>query len=94
MLAEILIAVIGISLMSLMAPPISFTPDTAAYTFADGYLLAQSEAILYGERNEYVSEDGQTVSFNPNGNVAYPRTLHFRSKDIVVELGGGRLVEK
>ena len=45
-------------------------------------------------RNEYVSEDGQRVTFNEYGNVPYPRTLHFDHHDIIIELGGGRLVEK
>lgn len=94
MLAQLLIIVFGVSLLSLITPPVQVNIDSSWHTFSSGYLLAQSQAIRYGIGNEYVSQDGQRVSFNGAGNVPYPRTVHFDHHDIVIELGGGRLVEK
>ena len=93
MLVQLLVVVAGMSLLSLMVMPAGMNVDTAWHTFSSGYLLAQSESIRYEMRNEYVSEDGQRVTFNEYGNVPYPRTLHFDHHDIIIELGGGRLVE-
>ena len=94
MLVQLLLIVVGMGILGTMIPPIYVHVDTAWHTFSSGYLLAQSEAIRYEMRNEYVSEDGQRVTFNGAGYVPYPKTVHFDHHDIVIELGGGRLVEK
>ena len=42
-----------------------------------------------------IDKDYYAISFNANGNVNKAQTIHFENnKDIVVELGGGRLVFK
>ena len=43
---------------------------------------------------EYVAENGESFTFNENGNAASAMTVHFNSNDMIVELGGGRLVER
>ena len=52
----------------------------------------QSEAL---RKNEKIFFDDKNISLNANGNVNKAQTIHFENnKDIVVELGGGRLVFK
>ena len=94
MLLQMLIIVISMGMLGYLVPYNVIDIDTSWHTFASGYLLAQSEAIRYHSGNEFVSEDGQRMTFNASGNVPYPRTIHFAHHDIVIELGGGRLVEK
>ena len=94
MLLQMLIIVISMGMLGSLVPYNVIDIDTSWHTFASGYLLAQSEAIRYHSGNEFVSEDGQRMTFNASGNVPYPRTIHFAHYDIVIELGGGRLVEK
>ena len=62
------------------------------YSFPANYLRKQSEAILESKEHQLIDE--YTISFNKNGNVNKAETLHFTQGDIVVELGGGRLVFK
>ena len=78
MLAQLLIIVFGVSLLSLITPPVQVNIDTSWHTFSSGYLLAQSQAIRYGIGNEYVSQVGQRVSFKGGGNVPFPRLLLLR----------------
>ncbi|MGM9941107.1 MAG: hypothetical protein ACI32N_03860 [Bulleidia sp.] len=94
MLSELLIVITGISLLASMCGPLAVSVDTEYHTFSTGYLLAQSDALVHSMRSEFVSENGQRVSFNAMGNVPYPRTIHFENHDIVIELGGGRLVHR
>lgn len=94
MLNELLIVITGIALLASLCGPITVSVDSEYHTFSTGYLLAQSEAIVRAQRAEFTSDNGQMVSFNAMGNVPYPRTIHFDHHDIVIELGGGRLVHR
>lgn len=93
MLAEICVIIASMALFLNLCPPLVQHMDTSYFTFYSGYLYTQSRALANSVREEYVSENGDTVTFNESGNVAYPRTIHFENHDVVVELGGGRLVE-
>ena len=72
--------------------------DRSYHLFPDSYLRLQSEAILNSERREMTAEDDSRslIRFNRKGNVDQARTLHFSTpfsdREIVIELGGGRLV--
>lgn len=94
MLIEMLVVMIGLSSFLSLCPPLIRSVDTACFTFPSGYLYTQSLAICSEERMEYVAENGESFTFNENGNVASAMTVHFTSKDMIVELGGGRLVER
>ena len=93
MLIEICVVLVGMSFFLNLCPPLLQKTDSAYFTFSSGYLYTQSKAIADGEREEYRSENGEVITFNEAGNVAYPRTICFDHHEIVVELGGGRLVE-
>lgn len=62
------------------------------YRFPATYLRTQSEAIVESSPKSF--HDSYTVEFNENGNVKQARTLQFQQGNIVIELGGGRLVFK
>ena len=95
-LLEVCIVLLCISVLSLLYLPAREMEVSSYYTFPDAYLLAQSEAIRKAEKTMYYSDSSEVpdVSFNEKGNVNKAMTLHFenRSKDIIIELGGGRLV--
>lgn len=93
MLIEVCIVVISMTFFLNLCPPLVQHLDTSYFTFYSGYLYTQSRSLTDSVREEYVSENGDAITFNESGNVAYPRTIHFENHDVVVELGGGRLVE-
>lgn len=93
MLAEVCIVIAGMAVFLNLCPPMVQKMDSSYFTFSAGYLHTQSIALTNSTREEYTSENGESVTFNESGNVASPRTVQFEHHEIVVELGGGRLVE-
>ena len=87
-LGELCIAVWILGILTLCTLPF-VQPKIPEYcTFPDAYLSVQSQAILE-------SSPGKTkenIEFNEHGNVNLARTLRFGSREIIIELGTGRLV--
>ncbi len=66
--------------------------DEDYYSFSSKYLYLQSEAMRKAEK---VSLEDYDIYFNSKGNVNRAQTLSFSNfKKIIVELGGGRLVQE
>ncbi len=66
--------------------------DEDYYSFSSKYLYLQSEAMRKAEK---ISIDDYDIYFNTKGNVNRAQTLTFSNfKKIIVELGGGRLVQE
>ena len=81
-LLEMLIVISIINMIIIVTFTNKISIDKDYYAFASHYLFMQSEAL-------------KNISFNANGNINKAQTIHFENnKDIVVELGGGRLVFK
>lgn len=95
-LIEMCMAILIISLLTALYLPCADFAGTNYYTYADAYLLKQSEAMAGAYLTEYQDDGNGTVTFNPKGNVRSAMTLHFDDQErvIVIELGTGRLVFK
>lgn len=98
-LAEMIAAVFVLAVLTAIAAGFRMTPDCSYLAFSDQYLRQQSEAILKGERVvfKHAYENSlPEITFNEDGNISQARTLQFshkgRQREIVMELGGGRLV--
>ena len=91
MLVEVCVALIVISLMTLIYLPYVEIANMDYFTFGDSYLNKQSEAIA-GRKRAELDQDEASISFNAKGNVDQARTIIFNDRSIVVELGGGKLV--
>ena len=95
-LLEVCIVILAMSVLTLLFLPVREMEVSSFYTFPDAYLLAQSEAIRKAEKTMYYSDSPQVpdISFNEKGNVNKAMTLRFpdRAQEIIIELGGGRLV--
>lgn len=83
--------VLALALMTIIYLPSTSLKNADSCTFGDSYLQKQSTAIAKRERGEYNDEDA-SVSFNEKGNVSQAQTITKGSRQIVIELGGGRLV--
>lgn len=100
-LAEVMAVFLILSVLMMLSLPAGGTQaGRDSEFFWDHYLRMQSEAILCSEERT-VEEAGnaeEAIHFNSVGNVNLARTLIFDQgstyHEIVVELGGGRLVEK
>ena len=91
-LLEMLIVISIISMIIIVTFTNKISIDKDYYAFASHYLFMQSEALRKSEKTFF---DDKNISFNANGNVNKAQTIYFENnKDIVVELGGGRLVFK
>lgn len=91
-LLEMLIVISIISMIIMITFTNKISIDKDYYAFSSHYLLLQSEALRKSEKSFF---NDKNISFNANGNVNKAQTIHFENnKDIVVELGGGRLVFK
>ena len=94
MLNEILIVLLMLGTLTAFAPPVRMMESDERRIFPACYLLAQSEAIASSLPRDFVSAQG-VIHFNENGNVRKAGTLHFSNgRKIVIELGGGRLVQR
>ena len=94
-LVECCIVLVCISVFSLLILPIhSFSKDDW-YLIPSNYLLNQSIAIRNSKKNVFEYED-EMIQFNETGNVSKAQTIHLEDDDryFVIELGGGRLVER
>lgn len=91
-LAEMCAVLVIVSLFMNLCVPVSTGQISTFYQFPDAYLLKQSEALCRTESTVYEDDEGHVVYFNAAGNVKSAGTMHFRHRDIVVELGGGRIV--
>lgn len=89
LLVDTCIAMLAIAVMTMLYLPCTEFGDKEEYTFADAYLEVQSRAMA--ERQGQELGDG-TLSFNEKGNVDRAMTVQKGNHDIVIELGGGRLV--
>jgi hypothetical protein len=80
--------------MGLIAlPAVNFDSDEMVWPYR--YLEAQARAIRYSEADEMQQEDGyegERIAFDEKGYIERAGTIHFEKEDIIMELGGGRLV--
>lgn len=90
MLIEVCVSMVIIVIMTLMYLPCTTFQETDSYTFGNHYLETQSHALA--ERETEVLEENPSIYFNAKGNVNKATTLHIGHQEIIVELGGGRLV--
>lgn len=101
-LLELLACMAILSIVFLLCVPYFFNAEPTRYLFITNYLLKQAECM---NLNAYQSmEDMQNVwhnhaiEFNPLGHVNQAQTVtienHGHFSEIVIELAGGRLVEK
>lgn len=92
-LVELLVTIVVISILTLIyLPYANFQYEDNLYTFYNSYLETQSKAIRYSEKMSMEEDD--TIVFSPNGNVNQAKTIYFEQSSIVIELGGGRLVQR
>ena len=88
MLVECCIVLVAISVI----PSHEFSRNNK-YLFQSDFLYHQSTAIKEAKHITF-QWDKIAVIFNENGNVNQAKTVDVNGKKIVIELGGGRLVEK
>lgn len=93
-LVEMCIVILSLSTLTLLCLPAHEMSHADWYLFPSIFWKKQSASILYCEENELETEDGFIVHFNAKGNVSQAKTISIGEKKIVVELGGGRLIEK
>ncbi len=95
-LVECCIVMVALSIFVLLAIPAHDFANRAWYLFPATYYKIQSEAILFGKRRHISYEDIAEIDINMHGNVKQAKTITFPNdkRKIVIELGGGRLVEK
>lgn len=93
--AEMLAVIMILSFAMILFPMQKADTDMSEKSFLPDYLLAQSAAIASSERTE-LPHNAQypAVSFNEKGNVSRAMTFAFSKtgREIVIELGGGRVV--
>lgn len=93
MLVECCIVLVTISVMTLLVIPSHEFSRNNKYLFQSDYLYHQSTAIKEAKHITF-QWDKIAVIFNENGNVNQAKTVDVNGKKIIIELGGGRLVEK
>lgn len=93
-LVEMCIVILSLSTLALICLPAHEFSQGEWYLFPSMYWNIQSQSILNSEERQIEVEDGYIVYFNEKGNVKQAKTLTIGERKIVVELGGGRLVEK
>jgi competence protein ComGC len=93
LLLEVCVAVMIIAVMTILYLPWTDFKNVAGRSFGDAYLEKQSSAICHREKTE-LEEDDISLSFNEKGNVNRAMTVQEGNQEIVIELGGGRLVYK
>lgn len=96
MLAEMCIVLLGIGMLGALCIPVHEFSKSDYYGFADGYWHKQSDAIVHSESESYETKNGEEIYFNEKGNVNQAKTITkgHKKRQIVIELGGGRLVFK
>lgn len=95
LLAETCIAVMAVSMLSLLYLQFPSFDAEGYYRFSDSYHLTQSCAMLTAH-SEVFHHPAAEVYFNGSGNVRSAATVHFPNRNckIIIELGGGKLVKK
>jgi hypothetical protein len=91
LLVDLCVTILIISVMTILYLPCIHVQNIDGYLFGDTYLEAQSRAIKMRRSLELPEEP---IIFNDKGNVNRAMTLQKGNREIVVELGGGRLVYK
>lgn len=98
-LAELLIAMVILSLMTVLTLRVSRFTAEAYYVFPERYTRLKSESLLTGEPRSYEDETDMSyppIRFSESGAVNMARTISFpfgnKAKEIVIELGTGALV--
>lgn len=96
LLSEMCIVLLGISTLIAICIPSHVFQEESWYLYPSAYLVKQSEAILTSSYQEYDPEVGPGVVFNETGNVQQAKTVDLFEADrkLIIELGGGRLVQK
>ncbi len=92
-LLECCAVLVCISILSLVIVPLHEFSKTDWYLFSNDYWLYQSQAIKESQKVNYSYKDAE-IHFNEVGNVSKAQTIHDEKCSIVIELGGGRLVER
>ena len=98
-LAELLVSVFVLAVMTVLVLSVSSFSSEAYYVFPDQFTRLKSEALLTGEKRYYEDESGMeypSIFFWESGMINQARTLTFQrgthEKQIVIELGTGALV--
>lgn len=90
---EVCIAIVVIAVMTILYLPCTEVRDFQIYLFGDAYLEQQSAAIC--QRKSISWDSGNIIiGFNEKGNIHQAMTYNIDDHEIVLELGGGRLVYK
>ncbi len=98
LLADLAVSVFLLSVVTMLVLYAPRDPSHPSDLFADRYLYEQSAAMKEARAKDMDAGDdaGTSIHFNGSGNVDLARTLSFstpyRSRQIVIELGGGRLI--
>ncbi|MBP3892133.1 MAG: hypothetical protein J6D29_08160 [Solobacterium sp.] len=89
---ELIVVLFVLSCISLMSFKLTDNLTQEKYlTFFDHYLYLQSESLLKNEARDV--DEG--IHFNSAGNINHAQTITFENnKAFILELGGGRIVEK
>jgi len=90
---EVCIAIVVIAVMTVLYLPCTEIRDVQFYLFGDSYLEQQSTAICQRESISWDSGNF-SIGFNAKGNIGQAMTYNIDGHEIVLELGGGRLVYK
>ena len=98
-LAELLIGMAVLSMLTLLTLHVSGFSSESYYVFPERFTRLKSESLLTGESRSYEDEssmDYPPIRFSENGIINQARTLTFpygrTTKEIVIELVTGSLV--
>ena len=98
-LAELLLGVVILSMLTLLTLRVSGFSSESYYVFPERYTRLKSESLLTGESRTYEDEssmDYPLIRFSENGIINQARTLTFpygkTAKQIIIELVTGSLV--
>jgi prepilin-type N-terminal cleavage/methylation domain-containing protein len=94
-LLEMLVVMACLSAMAMIAVPVTSWQYRDYTVWPYRYLEAQAEAIRKAETVEMKEEEGyegERITFDEKGYIPRAGTVRFHDREIVMELGGGRLV--
>ena len=91
---ELCLCVFVLSVLASLGTGFIMEPDHSYYEFPRMYLLRQSQALAASDDRYLYYDALPAVRFHANGNIDRPAVLQVGrgGREIVMELGGGRLV--
>lgn len=94
MLVEMCLILVSLSVLFLLSYTTYTFKNVGIFQFQSAYWLYQAQAIERADTTSYISAYTDPIQFNAKGNIQRARTVFFPQKNIVISLGGGRIVEK